>query len=79
MQEQVQKAATGEDESRYSQFTLADMRANLEGEVDVSRVPRPGLSRSATAEAPRRRHRIQQASVELEGEYTKTMGAAIPP
>lgn len=34
MQEQFEKvrlAATGEDESRYSQLTLADMRANLAG------------------------------------------------
>jgi iron uptake system component EfeO len=34
MAEQLEKvtlAATGEDESRYSQATLADMRANLEG------------------------------------------------
>lgn len=34
MAEQVEKvslAATGEDESRYAQHTLADMRANLEG------------------------------------------------
>jgi iron uptake system component EfeO len=29
--EKVQLAATGEDESRYSQLTLADIRANLEG------------------------------------------------
>jgi len=34
MEEQIEKVAlagTGEDESRYAQFTLADMRANLEG------------------------------------------------
>jgi iron uptake system component EfeO len=34
MSEQIEKielAATGEDESRYAQHTLADMRANLEG------------------------------------------------
>ena len=34
LEEQIEKvslAATGEDESRYSQHTLADMRANLEG------------------------------------------------
>lgn len=29
--EKVRLAATGEDESRYSQITLSDMRANLEG------------------------------------------------
>ncbi len=29
--EKVRLAATGEDESRYSQLTLADMRANLDG------------------------------------------------
>jgi iron uptake system component EfeO len=34
MEEQIEKvmlAGTGEDESRYAQYTLADMRANLEG------------------------------------------------
>ncbi len=29
--EKVQKAASGEEESRYAQYTLADMKANVEG------------------------------------------------
>jgi iron uptake system component EfeO len=31
--EKINKAATGEEESRYAQFTLADMRANVEAGV----------------------------------------------
>lgn len=31
--EKVNLASTGEDESRYAQFTLADMRANLDGGI----------------------------------------------
>ncbi|MBL8678160.1 MAG: EfeM/EfeO family lipoprotein [Myxococcales bacterium] len=31
--EKIDKAATSEEESRYAQFTLADMRANLDGGV----------------------------------------------
>lgn len=73
--EKVQKAATGEEESRYSQFTLADMRSNLEGAKTTYLAFRSwALSRSATAEDTR----IQTAFAELDAEYAKTPGDAIP-
>jgi iron uptake system component EfeO len=73
--EKVQKAATGEEESRYSQFTLADMRANLEGAKTTYLAFRSwALSKSATAEDTR----IQAAFTELEAEYAKTPGDSIP-
>jgi len=41
--EKVNLAATGEDESRYSQNTLGDMRANLEGGRGIYEAFRPWL------------------------------------
>lgn len=74
--EKVEKATTGEEESRYSQFTLADMRANLEGAKATYLAFRSwALSKSATAEDTR----IQTAFTELEAEYAKVAGDAIPP
>lgn len=73
--EKVQKAATGEEESRYSQFTLADMRSNLEGAKTTYLAFRSwALSKSATAEDTR----IQAAFAELDAEYAKNAGDAIP-
>lgn len=46
MEEQLEKttfAATGEEESRYSKHTLADMRANLEGATRTYEAFRPWL------------------------------------
>lgn len=74
--EKVEKATTGEEESRYSQFTLADMRANLEGAKATYLAFRSwALSKSATAEDMR----IQTAFAELEAEYARTAADAIPP
>ena len=73
--EKVQKAATGEEESRYSQYTLADMRSNLEGAKTTWVAFRSwAQSRSATAEDTR----ILAAFAELEAEYAKNPGDAIP-
>jgi iron uptake system component EfeO len=41
--EKVSLAATGEDESRYAQHTLADMRANLEGGREIYEAFSPWL------------------------------------
>jgi iron uptake system component EfeO len=46
MREQIEKAnkaATGEEESRYAQFTLADMRANVEAGVKIYDAFKPWL------------------------------------
>jgi iron uptake system component EfeO len=41
--EKVRKASSAEDESRYAQFTLADMRANLEGGIATVQAFRPWI------------------------------------
>lgn len=41
--EKTTKAATGEEESRYAQYTLADMRANVEAGVDIYAAFKPWL------------------------------------
>lgn len=73
--EKVQKAATGEEESRYSQFTLADMRSNLEGARTTWVAFRAwAQSKSAAVEDTR----IQAAFFALDAEYAKHAGEAIP-
>ena len=52
MEEQLEKttfAATGEEESRYSRHTLADMRANLEGATATYEAFRPWLQSKGEA------------------------------
>ncbi len=74
--EKVEKAATGEEESRYSQFTLSDMRANLEGGKATYEAFQPWVqAEGASAEDTR----ILAAFAELTAEYAKTPGEAIPP
>ena len=74
--EKVEKAATGEEESRYSQFTLSDLRANLEGGKATYEAFQPWVqAKGATAEDTR----IVAAFAELTAEYAKTTGDAIPP
>jgi iron uptake system component EfeO len=73
--EKVEKAATGEEESRYAAFTLADMRANLEGAKMTYGAFKPWLlSKGASAEDTR----IQSAFLDVENEYAKTMGDSLP-
>ena len=45
-QEKVNNAATGEEESRYSQRTMADLRANLDGTARSTRCSSGGSCRS---------------------------------
>jgi iron uptake system component EfeO len=73
--EKVEKAATGEEESRYSQFTLADMRANLEGGKLTFAAFRPWMSAKALSATEQR---IAAAFASLEAEYAKVQGDAIP-
>lgn len=78
IEEQVEKvmlAATGEDESRYSRRTLADMRANLEGGRAIFAAIEPWLkSVDAEAEASR----VTAAFDELQETYAGLSGAALP-
>lgn len=78
MEEQLEKvtlAATGEDESRYAQFTLTDMRANLEG----GRTIYLAFERWLVAEGGVAEHQqIVAGFEEIETAYDRTSGDAIP-
>lgn len=76
MQEQSEKttlAASGEDESRYAQNTLADMRANLEGAIAVFEAFKPWIE--ATGD---KSETIQAGFEELEKAYGEVDGPALP-
>ena len=78
IEEQVEKvmlAATGEDESRYSRRTLADMRANLQGGRAIFAAIEPWL-KSVDAEADATR--VNVAFDELEETYAALSGVALP-
>ncbi len=73
--EKVDLAATAEEESRYAQRTLADMRANLEGGAVIFGCFRPWLhieGHAALADAIDRRLRRLQAR------YAALPGGALP-
>lgn len=79
MSEQVEKvalASTGEDESRYAQYTLGDMRANLEGGVEIYAAFKPwleSLDGGSALDAD-----IQAGFARLESAYAAVQGDAIP-
>jgi len=79
-QEKVNKAATGEEESRYSQRTMADLRANLEGTRTIYGLFRNWL-RSKTATTPTGAQvdeAIEAGFTQLAGVYASVSGDAIP-
>jgi len=52
-QEKVNKAATGEEESRYSQHTMLDLRDNLDGTTTIYKLFQPWLdSKPASGDLP---------------------------
>jgi len=71
--EKVLLGATGQDESRYSSNTLADMRANLEGGRAVL-AAYDGMLR----DAPEARAEIDRRMDELERAYAALGGDALP-
>jgi iron uptake system component EfeO len=73
--EKVEKAATAEEESRYAQFTLADMKANLEGARATYAAFKPWLLSKGSSAADQR---IEAAFAEVEAEYAKHSGDALP-
>ena len=80
MAEQLEKvtlAATGEDESRYSQKTLADMRANLEGGQTIYRLFQPWV-RSVDGGADRDAN-VEAGFARMQAEYAMTVGDSLPP
>jgi iron uptake system component EfeO len=80
MAEQLEKvalAATGEDESRYAEHTLADMRANLEGGHELYEAFVPWLE---SKEGGAALHAEVTAGFErLDAEYARYPGDAVPP
>jgi len=75
MAEQYEKtnlAATGEDESRYSQHTLGDMRANLAGGQRIFEAFKPELEDEALASE------IEGGFARVSGAYDAISGNAIP-
>lgn len=78
MEEQIEKvtaAASAEDESRYAERTLDDMRANLEGGIAVYEAFRPWVRADAGDDVD---EDIQAAFDRLEQAYEDIDGAAIP-
>lgn len=76
-QEKVELAASGEEESRYAQATLQDLRHNLTGTRKAYEVFRPWIqSKAGGAE---RDARIQAGFAKLEAAYGRISGDAFPP
>jgi len=82
-QEKVNKAASGEEESRYSQRTMADLRANLDGTRKIYDLFSGWLkSKPATTMVPSSGAQIdasiQTGFTSLGGVYATIAGDAIP-
>ncbi len=75
--EKVLLGATGQDESRYAETTLADMRANLEGGRAVLAAYDAMIE--ATPEARAQRAAIDRRMRELEEAYAGIGADALPP
>jgi iron uptake system component EfeO len=71
--EKTNKAASGEDESRYAQNTLADMRANLNGAREVYSAFKPWIASTKGDTAG-----IEAGFKRLEAAYDALDGDALP-
>jgi len=81
--EKVNKAATGEEESRYSQRTMVDLRDNLAGTKKIYAIFQPYLrSRTnpgdPTLDGPTVDTAIEAALAKLDALYAQVEGDAIP-
>jgi iron uptake system component EfeO len=75
--EKVELAATGEDESRYADHTLADMRANLEGGRDLYEAFVPWLTAEPGGQDL---HTAILAGFDrIEASYDEHAGTGVPP
>jgi iron uptake system component EfeO len=75
--EKADKAATGEEESRYAQYTLADMRTNVDAGIAIYRVFQPWLRATAGGEAADAE--IAAGFARLQAGYAALSGDALPP
>jgi iron uptake system component EfeO len=74
--EKANKAATGEEESRYAQYTLADMRANVEAGREIYGAFKPWLlSRSGGKELDAK---IVAGFKRIQDHYASLSGDALP-
>lgn len=81
--EKVNNASTGEEESRYSQLTLADLHANLEGAQSAYALFQPWIlsktnSTDPTKDGPSIDAKIQAGFKVLQDAYNAQPGDAIP-
>jgi len=74
--EKIGKAATGEEESRYAQFTLADMRANIAAARTTYNAFQPWLLTKKGGDALDAK--ILDGFAKLEASYAKLPGDALP-
>lgn len=74
--EKVDKAATGAEESRYSQRTMADLRGNLEGTVKIYELFKPYLLSKAAGGTQDKE--IQEGFAKLKATYASIPSDAIP-
>ncbi len=81
-QEKVNKAATGEEESRYSQRTMTDIRDNLEGTKKIyalfSTWLKTKTSTDPTMDGPTIDGKVMAGFATLDALYSQTQGEAIP-
>ena len=82
-QEKVNKAATGEEESRYSQRTMTDLRDNLDGTKKIYSLFSAWLKTKTNAndpslDGPTIDSKIMAGFATLEALYAETQGEAIP-
>src|SRR5262249_20950569 len=74
--EKVTKAATGEEESRYAQMTLFDLRNNLDGTKTISLLFKPWLRAQSGGDAVDTS--IEQGMADLATVYAGFSGDEIP-
>lgn len=80
MQEQLEKAdfaATGEEESRYAQYTLADMRSNVEAGVATFNAFKPWLKTKDGGQAMI--DKIEADFARVNAAYAQLSGDSLPP
>lgn len=81
--EKVNKAASSEEESRYSQRTMVDLRDNLDGTKAVYAVFQPWIlsktSTDKTKDGPTIDGKIQAGFTKLGNAYAQIQGDAFPP
>jgi iron uptake system component EfeO len=74
--EKANKAASGEEESRYAQYTLADMRANVEAGVAIYGAFKPWLLSQKGGEALDKK--IAAGFKRIQNHYASLPGDALP-